>query len=368
MSSLGSVTFFICLMAALLNRGMGPDLVSLVIAIPRLTSVAILTFFGPKLDGWPIRRFLILTEGLAAFLSVLILVLWPKIEDFFIVFLICLSLRSALINLQTAGRTRLIRDFSGESEVVNSRTAVALNQAIHGAFFFAAVLSLMAHNVDLRYIIIFDFLTFVLGGLVALTLNEVKPIESKVNRPFDFFDHLYKFAPTVAVFDLALSIVFCGLSILIYKMSLKSSIGIVYLNLAYGFGVWVAGYLEKQGPVRKAHSIFWMILVFCFLGLSLTISNYFLMMIFACPLFITYWILYHRYSGLIQIRAPRNLVGGISAARGIQMISILIVGELIFGKTSEFLPLPDELTLRAVICLLIFVSAHFFKKRLSYEK
>jgi MFS family permease len=366
-SAVGSYVFFISLMAALVKANLAVAAASLVIALPRLATLLSLLGFGNRIDGYSARKVLIVCEFFAGLASVGLFWFWPSLDHDFAIFVALLCVRSVFVNIQSSSRSQLMRHFSGDDVKKNSKTAIALNQATHGAFFIAALISFLVVDLDLRWVIAADFLTFIIGGLGAIFIADTSKFATPNSHPFQFLANFYRLLPKVALADLLLSLSFCGLSVLIYKLSAGSAVMTTVLNLCYGLGVWVSGQTAHFSLLRKRHTTYWAILAITFVLLHFVIHTPPLLTGLSMILFATYWALYHRYSSLIQARAPQNLIGGIVAARNVQMLTVLIAGEFIFGQISHSFSLQNEILLRAALATLALIITFRQKNTFQYE-
>jgi hypothetical protein len=71
---------------------------------------------------------------------------------------------------------------------------------------------------------------------------------------------------------------------------------------------------------------------------------------------IFYWLLFHRISSHIQMDTPQSIMGGVTSARGTQMILILASGELMVGAWSKVVPVLYDGLWRSAFCFAVAVA------------
>ena len=71
---------------------------------------------------------------------------------------------------------------------------------------------------------------------------------------------------------------------------------------------------------------------------------------------VSYWLLFHRFSTLIQIKTPETLMASVTSARHVQMITVLALGEIAVGYWQSQMPMAWEGSWRAIVCLIVVTA------------
>jgi hypothetical protein len=265
-----------------------------------------------------------------------------------------MCLRAIFINLQNGVKSKVMRAVSGADLAANSKTATWLNQATHSSVAIAACLGFFIQTrLSLESAIIIDMISFIIGGassivLVNLAIPEAAP--SPQGNPNILIHYFQKFK-LLATADLLLALSFAGLSTLIFKLSQTSSSIIALLYLLYGGGLVLAGPLGRAKQVTQKHSIIWLTLAAMFVTLSAAYTMTYPLLLAFGLLITAYWVLFNRYSALIQHKAPSEKVASIVSARNITMVLVLACGEFVSGRITGVISLQIELFVRAVLCI-----------------
>src|SRR5262249_12453631 len=144
LSSVGSMTFTVCLMAFMLKAGFTLFDASLIVGAYRLVPIAVATFFGHLSDNLPPRYTVMLTELGGAVGSLGILWAWGLGKPGYFWLLSFAVGRAIILTLQAGSRARIVKELSGPSYRSQSHHAIWLNKATQGAVFFAGILALIA--------------------------------------------------------------------------------------------------------------------------------------------------------------------------------------------------------------------------------
>jgi hypothetical protein len=367
-SSLGSWVFFIFLLINLASKSSSYGKISLIIGLPRLVATLALYLMGSKLDQLNTKKILLSAEITAAICALAIFHYWDLIDSNLSIFLVLLCIRSTCITIQSGLKSKVMRAYSGNEVKTNSKTAALLNQATQGSFAFAAALAFFLKNeVSFGFIIIFDFISFVIGGLSVLTTVNLslpshgantKAKESLLREYFGFFRK-------IAYADVLLTVSVAGLSTLIYKIANYSGAKISLLNVIYGSTLILISQLGNTEAFRKRHRIKWGVLCLSLFGLAFNYTNPPLMYISFTFVLFCYWLLYNKYSALIQHKSPPDKLAGFVSARNIMIAVIAVAGEFATGQVSKIITLNEELLVRSLVALFGLIVFWSFEDEFS---
>jgi hypothetical protein len=356
-SSLGSMTLFICLMAFMHQAGHSMLNISLVVGGSRFITLIVSVLGGHIADRIPAKKLILWTEMISAAVSGALAWTWSQGLDGYRSFLLVFLLRTALLTVQQPGRHKISKLLSENTYSSNAKQAIWLNKVTHGSLFFAAGLSFIAVRWgNFYWAIAFDALTYLLNFFIILlpgfgTFTAAKDIK-KYSLSGKFSD-LYFFSSSTAVLDLLLALALCGGNLFTLRMADNDAAWLPGIFASYGFAVWVAGYLAKNTLIQRLHVPTWIAFGLSFLllgvyhGLGVLTWSIFLLN-HHC-----YWLLFHRYSSIIQASTPQEKMAAVSSARMAQMILVLATGEFLVGAWQRWVPLFWEGTWRAILCFLV---------------
>ena len=356
-SSVGSMTFNVCLIAFMIKAGFGLADASLIIGLQRLIPVIVTALWGQHTDHLSPRRTVIACELVAALSSILLLQIWGGPNSHYESILVLCVLRAVVVSFQTGSRTKLAKQLSDGTYSGNSKHAIWFNKATQGATLFSGLIAwFIIQNFSLEMAIVFDAVTFFISGFAVLAFapkgdGEQPPVVDQIWT--EKFRNLFKYNPRAALLDLILAASMMGTVAFMARMADGDQTWTGKFMASYGAAVWLAGFLERKITCRISTAPFWiaMSISFAILGLLGAPSWLALFVFFVKDL--CYWIILHRISSYIQNDSPSALVGSISSARTSAMISILAVGEILVGAWSGVVPLWLEGAARACVLFVI---------------
>lgn len=358
-SSVGNMTFNVCLIAFMIKAGFGLADASLIIGLQRLVPVIVTAFWGQHTDRFSPRATVIVCELVAALSSVLLLKIWSGPSSHYVFVLLLCVLRAVVVSFQTGSRTKLVKQLSDGTYSGNSKHAIWFNKATQGATLFSGLLAwYIIGKLTLEAAILFDAATFVASGIAVLAFapkgsDEQLPADARAWT--EKFRALFKYNPRAASLDLALAVSMMGTVAFMARMADGDQTWTGKFMASYGLAVWLAGFLERKVTCRVSSTPFWigMGTAFALLGFLGAPSSLVLAIFFVKDL--CYWIILHRISSYIQNDSPTALIGSISSARTSAMISILAVGEILVGAWSGFVPLWMEGVARATVLIAVSI-------------
>lgn len=364
LSSIGSRTFTISSMAFMKLSGYSLLQIGSVVASIRLVDFTTHILFGNVADRLNPRLIIITTEIAGAFLSVMLALAWSKGTNYYYTFFSLLVIRSIVMGIQSPARSKIAKLYSDPSYQSNAQTAIWLNNATHGAMFFAAGFSWFSIKyLNFYWVIGFDFFTFLINGflLYSVLLPKISGTTRIDGHFFQWFREFYSRNPKIGFYDLLLSIALAGGNIFTIRFTANREELIPIMLSSFGLAVWTAGYLEKKANISKYHSAIWLIFGTSFIMLSMFSENAFLTFMLFVMNDNCYWLLFHRYSVEIQAATRVENMASVSAARMIQMSAVLASGEFLVGWWQKFVPLFWEGAWRSIFCIIVALLAYFVK-------
>lgn len=354
-SSIGSMTFNVCLIAFMIESGFGLGQASLIIGLQRLVPVIVLGVWGHLTDRLPAAKTVITCELVAAVASLLLFKIWSGAgTDYTFLLIVCVA-RAVVVSFQTGSRTKIAKLLSDGTYSGNSRHAIWFNKATQGATLFSGLIAwLIIKNFNLETAIWFDAITFALSGLAVffVSSSEVKVALPRTDLAwYSKFKLLFQHNPHAAVLDLLLAVSMMGTVAFMARIANGDQSWTGKFMASYGLAVWLAGSLENKITSTLPSFPFWLLMSVCFMALgkiaepgTVTLFVFFLKDL-------CYWIILHRISGHIQTDSPTHQIGSISSARTSLMIAILAIGEILVGSWSKTVPIGLEVSLRAAVLL-----------------
>lgn len=371
LSSMGSLTFNLCLVAFMPQAGFDLAQISLILGLQRFIPVFIMGVWGHLTDTLNPKTTVVVLEILAGLLSMSLLLIWNESHTNYIAFLSVCVLRAVLVNFQTGSRVKLSKLLSDGSYQSNAKHAIWQMKATQGATLFAGLMGLVLIKfLSLKTAIILDFISFLANGLIILFIpshkEEEKNTFQNISWKQKFSDH-FKYNKQAAILDIALAISIGGLISFFARVSGADHIWNALFLTSYGLSVWIAGFLERSAAKKFSSTPFWIVMSVSFVLLGKfggpNVESLILMFIKD----ISYWVILHRISGHIQNDTPAHSIGAVSSARFSIMVIILSVGEILVGAWSSVVPLYIESTLRALVALATGLAIMMAKKKVGVE-
>jgi MFS family permease len=359
-SSIGSMAFNICLLAFMLKDGQELFYASLIIGLSRLIPVLISIFWGQLADQLPPKATVIVSELLAAAASFGILLSWNHGKDAYFALLIFCVLKASIVTFQTGSRAKITKLFSDNSYASNSKHAVWYNKATQGATLFAGLFAWMIIvNFSFKAAIFLDMATFLINGILILfvTIKEDKESIPAKGEPFyqKFLD-FYRYNPRAAVLDFFLCFSMMGTVSFMARLSGPDEKWNALFMAGYGFAVWFSGIIERGQYLKNFSKLIWVGLAISYIILGTIPGQEWLTLFFSIVKDIFFWLLFHRISTYIQMDTPQKVMGSVSSARMVQVITILALGEISVGAWQKYLPVFFDGLWRGVFCLILVAA------------
>ncbi|MBL7542829.1 MAG: hypothetical protein JNL11_03390 [Bdellovibrionaceae bacterium] len=363
-SSVGSLTFNLCMIAFMLKAGFSLGEATLILGLQRLIPAVVVGIWGHITDRLSPRPTVIVVEILAALLSVGLLLLWKGADTPYALFAAVSVLRAIIAAFQAGSRVKITKLLADDSYASNSKHAIWFNKATQGATLFSGLTAVaFIKYLSFEAAIIFDAATFILNGIIIFLMpigGEQESTSSALASWHQKFSDYFKFNPKAAKLDLLLAIAMMGTVAFQARVAGLDQSWTALFSASYGLAVWSAGFWEKGGAARIPSSPFWILLGIAYIMIGaygqaswVTVGLFFLKDL-------TYWMVLHRISGHIQTDTPATHIGGVTSARMTLMILILSTGEILVGTWSQFVPLWLETVIR---CALVFGVATYLMKQ-----
>ncbi len=352
-SSIGSFAFNIALIAFMLKSGFHLGHASLIIGLQRFVPVLTTGFWGHLTDRMPSTTTIAVAEIIAGLSSAGILFIWQGASTSYLLLVALCVIRSVVVSFQAGSRSKITKLLSDKTYAGNCRNAIWLNKATQGATLFGGLFAwLLIRYFSFETAVIFDGLTFLLNGIIAvlipnLTGSENSSVQSIPRISWsEKFHELFQFNNKSAIFDILLVIPMMGTVAYMSRLAGSDQSWTGIYMAGYGLAVWVAGFLERGITSKISSYPFWI-----FLGLSFTVLGFLphpspgvLVVLFLKDL--SFWIIFHRLSAHIQMDTPLNKIGSVMSARNCIITAILTLGEVVVGAWSNSVPLATESLLR----------------------
>jgi hypothetical protein len=360
-SSIGSFTFNICLVAFLVRSGFDLFHVSLILGLQRLVPVLVSGVLGHRTDELSPKLTVVAAELGAAAATIGILWAWSLGHPgywFLVAFTIT---KTSIVSFQVGSKAKLTKLLADESYASNSQHAVWFNKATQGATLFAGLCAWpIIKYLGFSAAIWFDLLTFAVNGLLVWSIQfqgEAASIDTLAKPTiFSKFFDFYRYNGRTAVLDLVLAISMMGTTSFTARLAGDNQVWVAILIGSYGAAVWIAGSLERANVLKSQSLIFW-----AGLGLSYALLGCFperglVTLCFALLKDTFYWLLLHRISTHIQMDTPQPVMGAVTSARVTQMVLILASGELMVGAWSKVVPVFYDGLWRSIFCFAVLAA------------
>lgn len=353
-SSVGSLVFTIGIIALLPGRPFSLLQVSSLILVNRVTTVITASIFPDFADRFSPKSILAITELGAFLFSTLLLALFTFQQESYLAVLICIGLKSLVTSFQGASRAKIVKLFSNSDFKNNLLTSSVYQIVTQGATLIAGLVGICFVRVgSIKNIIIFDAITFLLGGvlLLNLQLSVVSPLSSHTDI-ISGFKKFYHFSKKIGVADLFLALSLSGYWTFNRKISnIYGDIANSYLLSIYGAMVFVTALYVNKLKKFKNVSMFSVLLCISFI-LTPFQNGLLTLCIIVIIRDFSYWVVFHIISARIQQQVPIDSTAVSSSYRLLQMIGILAFGEMVSASLGQ--NLVQESFLRAVASLVCF--------------
>ena len=356
-SSIGSFTFNLCLIAFMVKAGFPLVNATLIFALQRIVPLLVIGSVGHLTDRFPGRPTVYVSEAIAGVASLGLLAIWNGLETNYLLLVSLCVIRSIVVAFQTGSKARITKELSDGSFKSNARNAIWFNKATQGAMLFSGVLSwIIIEKSSFQFAVLFDAVSFILNGVsvfflpksIASETIDAAMSETKESWTKKYFD-LFKYSRRAATLELLLGFIAMGTIAFLSRMAGQNQSWVGKYMAAYGLAVWVSGFLERKVTSKFSSAPYWILLGLSFLSLGIigTPSTTTLVISFIKDL--SFWVLLHRISSHIQIDSPKTLMGSISSARTSLFVAILSIGEILVGAWADTVPLGTEGTVRALV-------------------
>lgn len=360
-SSIGSFTFNICLVAFMVQAGYDLFQVSLILGLQRLVPMLVAGLLGHYTDELSPRWTVVITEVGAALATLGILWSW-KDGDAGYWHLVAFSLlKTSVISFQAGSKAKITKILSDSSYASSSKHAIWFNKATQGGTLFAGLIAwpIILH-LNFETAIWLDLGTFIVNGIIVFLMPLVEeksePASAVVQTTIlSKFTDFYKYNRRAATLDCLLAISMMGTTSFTARLAGSDQKWMAALIGGYGLSVWLAGFIEKSQVLKSRSLSFWFGLGVSYACLGFFPQQGLLTLGLAICKDTFYWLLLHRISSHIQMDTPKEIMGSVSSARVTQMILILASGELLVGTWSKIMPVAYDGLWRGTFCILVLV-------------
>lgn len=357
-SSIGSFTFNICLVAFMVQGGYDLFHVSLILGLQRLVPMLVAGLLGHHTDSLSPKLTVVIAELGAALATFGILWAWGQEREGYWLLLAFSLIKSSIIAFQAASKTKITKLLCDSTYSSNASHAIWFNKATQGATLFAGLCAWpIIQFMNFETAIWFDLATFALNGLIVFFLpipgGETRTAEADQGTIFSKFSDFYKHNRRAAGLDLLLAISMMGTTSFTARLAGDDQQWMAILIGAYGLSVWLAGFIEKSQTLKDHSTPLWIGLGVSYVLLGLFPGMGWVTVGLALSKDTFYWLLLHRISSHIQMDTPQEVMGAVSSARISQMITILATGELLVGTWSKVVPVMYDGMWRGVFCLFV---------------
>ncbi len=358
-SSVGSFTFNLCMIAFMVKAGFPLVDATLIFALQRIIPLIVIGIMGHLTDRFPAKPTVYISEAIAGISSIALLFIWKGIDTNYSLLIALCVIRSIVVAFQTGSRSKITKELSDGTYASNARNAMWFNKATQGAMLFSGLISwLIIENLSFEFAVAFDAISFILNGIsvfllpVAISGTATAGADKTTNVSWTqkYLD-LFKYSPRAAKLELLLGVVTMGTIAFLARIAGQDQSWIGKFMGAYGLAVWVSGFLERKVTSRLSSTPYWIVLGLSFLLLGYIGTPSLTTLAISFIKDLCFWVLLHRISGHIQNDSPKNLMGSIASARASLFIAILSLGEILVGAWVNVVPLSFEGALRAAIAL-----------------
>lgn len=358
LSSIGSFTFNICLVAFMVEGGFDLFHVSLILGLQRLIPIIVAGLFGHITDSISPRLTIVAAELGAAAASLGILWAWELGHGGYW-WLVAFSLvKTSIVAFQAGSKAKITKLLSDNSYASNANHAIWFNKATQGATLFAGLCAwpIIKYS-TFETAIWFDLATFTANGIIVFFLPIVEPsiarAASFAESVFAKFSDFYRYNGRAAVLDLLLAISMMGTTSFTARLVGDDQKWMALLIGVYGVAVWLAGYIERSNSLSERSSSLWIGLAVSYAMLGYFSGMGWITVILALSKDTFYWLILHRISAHIQMDTPQEKMGAVTSARMTQMVVVLATGELLVGSWSKILPVFADGLWRAAFCVIV---------------
>jgi len=366
LSSLGSTAFVIALLAFPVKLGLSVAIVGLTIGISRLVGVLVGFFLGPIGDYINPRKILLFGEGGALLCSILVYFSSFNLsDDEYMFFIFAVAARSFFMATQSTSINKTGKIFDEELSL-NGAFAKYLNKASFGSIFFAMFINLaILRYGDFQTVIIFDFFTFLLNGiLIWYSTNhhkgEFSGLPIKTINVFEIWKenrHFFKDHQKLAVLDIVLAFILMGANTLNIVLFINDLNLVPLASGVFGLAIWLSTPIEKILKIKQR--FWWLILGSSIVIQGLLINHPAYILIFSFLRNVSYWIVYNQISSEIMKIASKEKFASVSSGRAVVINLVGALGEFWVGL--KLFPVVGEVLWRGIASSWVGLSSNFKK-------
>lgn len=360
-SSVGSFTFNICLVAFMVKGGYDLFHISLILGFQRLVPLFVSGLLGHYTDALSAKMTVVFAEIGAALATFGILWAWDQGASAYWYLFAFTLLKTSIVAFQAGSKAKITKLLGDSSYSSSANHAIWFNKATQGGTFFAGIVAfpiILFWNFEAA--IWFDLLTFLVSGAIVffLPISETKSekLEPTNTGVLTKFTDFYKHNPRAAALDLVLAISMMGTTSFTARLAGNDQKWMAVFIGGYGLAVWISGFIERSQMLKNRSLTFWMGLGISYALLGFFPERGFLTLSLALAKDTFYWLLLHRISSHIQMDTPEKVMGAVSSARITQMVLVLAIGELLVGTWSKIVPVAYDGLWRGAFCLLVFFA------------
>jgi hypothetical protein len=365
LSQLGTFTLILGLIYFPPLNGWSSLETGLLLSASHLFSTFALLKWGDIGDRVSPKKLILIVEFSAVIISIFTIYCWISDSIFArYLFILAIGLKSMITAIQSPARNKYLK-LASNSKERSKNLSIFLTTINQGTIFFSALLSWFYFKEKSFVATIgFDLLSFLVNGLIILTLPEIS-IEKSSKQPFKnrILDYLAvnKF---LSFKDIMASICIAGASLLIIRISsIKPDLAVI-LGGIFGLSFIISGYILSKIKREHIDHYIWPLYSISFFLLYFARSEL-TILIFMSILFILYALLMHIYLVNWQHESPVQKIANIFSVRTIILSLTLGLGEILFGKISPLITVYNEALIRGSISFVIAVF--IFQKHRNHE-
>jgi MFS family permease len=366
-SSIGSGAFGTALFSFLILNNFSLAQAALLLGLQRLIPTFVVAISGHWTDRLSARATIIAAEVIAAFLSLALILVWHGQDSSLFLIGVLSIARTVIVFFQLGSRAKISKILSGDSFQGNSRHAMWLNKATQGGSLFSGVLAwAFVTYGTLEGAILFDFVTFVLNGLIVFLLPrlansvfladsaEVRTVQAaERERWFEKFRAYFMSNRQLMYADIALFVATGGLIAYGARIAGNQPGWAGLFVAAYGLAVWVAGFMERSVTSKLSVTPFWIGIGLSYLVMGQAEHATLFVVGVSFVKDFCFWVIFHRVSARLQMRTPVRKMGSVTSARSVLIVVLSAGAEILVGAWSNVVSLPLESAVRAGIAMTV---------------
>ncbi len=365
LSQLGTFVFVLGLIYFPPLNGWSSLETGLLLSASHLFSTFALLRWGDIGDQIAPKKLIFIVEFSAVLISTFVIYCWLNNSIYArYLFILAIGLKSMITSIQAPARNKYLKLASNSKDKTKS-LSIFLTIINQGTIFFSAILSWFYFK-EKTFVatIIFDLLSFLINGLIILTLPDLSIEKTKKTNLKKRLAEYFSVNKFLAFKDIFASVCIAGASLLIIRISVINSKLSVILGGLFGLSFIISGFLLSK--IKKEHIDH---LVWPFYSLSFFLlyfaKNDFMIILFMSFLFISYALLMHIYLVNWQHESPVQKIANIFSVRSIILTLTLGTGEMLIGKIGPSISVYHEVLIRGALALLI--SIFIFYRHQKHE-